>query len=509
MIIFTKLQVVLLLLLHFIAFMGFKDTLNQKLYSIPETSYRTLYTIQWDETRRDILKVDFTTSLEDGRLFMAEGAEHIPHGWAHFIHNLKVETQNGKNLRVTRAEDGSWNVQAKKDEIVHVSYDFHLDHENYEWSGGLDGVAYSTDWGNFYTGRTVFVLNGTGENKIEVKFKISPEWKVTHPWLNKDDLHDTFLAQNQTDLIQSMFFIGKHKEIKFQKEGFELIFALGGEHVVADKDKYHEMAMGVLEYYTQLMGGLPKINHDGGQSRSIVIINEADSTDGEVIGNNISILVRYNEDPMAQMLAKFIFAHEFFHLWNGKTIVPSDERTEWFKEGFTNYYTLKALNQCGFLDDRNFLGTLNSLFYKRYSSDDGLGTIAMVEGEQKHDHWGLIYAGGLFISIAQDMIIRINTGNQFNLDDLMKEMYLKYSSTAATYNLEDLEKELSRLSKTDQRTFFNKYVMGFERIPIEKYLSQGPFKADIREGSLNIKPKEELSQLESEMLDGFFGKIKN
>ena len=66
---------------------------------------------------------------------------------------------------------------------------------------------------------------------------------------------------------------------------------------------------------------------------------------------------------MSTMISRFIFAHEFFHLWNGKSMVPDDQETEWFKEGFTNYYTLKALYHVGLLNDTAYFSVLNNLFY--------------------------------------------------------------------------------------------------------------------------------------------------
>ncbi|GAB4518928.1 MAG: hypothetical protein Tsb004_29740 [Allomuricauda sp.] len=489
--------------------LGIQGTFEEQAQNAFGVTNKTSYTLRWDEMTPKVLQVDFITTLEDNMLYMVPGADHIPGRWSHFVHDLNVETMDGQRVTASKNENGSWKLDAKKGDRVHVFYDFHLDHEDYQWNGGLDGVAYTRDWGNFYAGRTLFVVNGNGPEEIEVNFDITKGYTVTNPWQIVDEVEKIFIAQNQADLVQSMFFIGKHDEFRFTDERFELIFALGGNKVIADRENYQKMARGVLEYYTKLMGGLPKIGVDGKQSRSVVIINESDGTDGEVIGNNISIQVQYNDDPMSQMLAKFIFAHEFFHLWNGKSFLPADDRTEWFKEGFSNYYTLKALTQCGFLDEGSFLGILNSLFYQRYSSDDGLGKIAMVQGEEKHGHWGLIYAGGLFTSLSQDMMIRNNTDNKNNLDDLMRGMYKKYAGTSKTYDLEELKSELSRLSQVDQKSFFDQYITGYERIPVETYLSQGPFQAEVKDGSLLIQPKSDLTQLEEEILEGFYGRIKN
>ena len=145
---------------------------------------------------------------------------------------------------------------------------------------------------------------------------------------------------------------------------------------------------------------------------------------------------------MSKLISRFIFAHEFFHLWNGKSFRPyANDEAEWFKEGFTNYYTLKALHHVGFLTDESFLEVVNNLFYQRYKNDDGVGKISMTNGEEKHDHWGLIYGGGMFVGIAQDMIIRKATNNQKSLDYLMRDLFKKYGDSKKEY---DLRKRFSK-----------------------------------------------------------------
>ncbi|MGI9547181.1 MAG: hypothetical protein ACR2MM_08095, partial [Flavobacteriaceae bacterium] len=303
----------------------------------------------------------------------------------------------------------------------------------------------------------------------------------------------------------SMIFAGTHEEISFRREEFELVFALGGEEVLSEKESYKEMASGVLDYYIQLMGGIPNPPPDDPLTKAVVIINSGTVTDGEVIGSNISMLVEKDGDPMSKMISKFVFAHEFFHLWNGKSFRPVDESMEWFKEGFSNYYTLKALHKVGFIDENAFLDVLNNLFFQRYHTDEGVGVLSMTRGKEKHDHWGLIYGGGLFVAMAQDMIIRKATANKKSIDHLMKALFQKYGGTPNTYDLDELAEAFSDLSGLDQTEFMNTYVKGTTRIPIDKYLSMAGLLASIEEGQLKISKKESGSALEKNMTKGLFG----
>ena len=217
------------------------------------------------------------------------------------------------------------------------------------------------------------------------------------------------------------------------------------------------------------MGDVPRLQSQDAAGTPVVIINQADVTDGEAIGNNISILVEPDGDAMSERIVRLIFAHEFFHLWNGKSFMPSGEDGEWFKEGFTNYYALKALHHIGYLSDESYLDLLAGLFYRRYSSDDAAGRLSMTDGQLKHEHWGLVYAGGLLVAISQDLQIRSVTGNAKSIDDLMRYMFDEHSGNA--YDLADIENALGSLNNTSQEVFFDQYIRGVKKIPVSKFLA--------------------------------------
>ncbi|WP_422083583.1 hypothetical protein [Ulvibacterium sp.] len=480
--------------------------------SNPETMViqrQTQYSIQIDKEDYKIARVKISLFLEDDILYMAPGANQLPKRWATFVHNLKVRDENGGEVPIKELEDAQWKVNHEIGKKVTVTYEVVLNHEEHQWSGGLDGVAYATDWGVFYTGRALLLFNGANAEKVNVVFDVPNDWQVTTPWEVVSHAKNSFLAMNHSDLSQSMIFAGTHKEMSFKREDFELVFALGGDQVLSKKDDYASLAQGVMDYYIRLMGGLPKPPPDNPFQKAIVVINNSDTTDGEVIGNNISILIEKDGGQMSQMLSTFIFAHEFFHLWNGKSFLPAADDTEWFKEGFTNYYTLKALHHVGFLDDNAFFGTLNNLFFQRYQNDDGLGKLSMTQGEEKHAHWGLIYGGGLFIGISQDMLIRKNSGNRKSVDDLLRTLYTEFGGTSNTYTIRDIQKILSDLNGTDQTPFFDDYIFGTERIPIDAYLKMAGLDAKIQEGNLIIAKKEGLGPKEESMVAGMLGSLKN
>ena len=472
-----------------------------------DDSDKIAYEITIDQNNHKLATVSMSFTPQNNVLFMASGANQLPKRWATFVHNLRAVDTNGKEISIEELSDAKWKLQSLPNHKITVSYDLKLDHEDYKWSGGIDGAAYATDWGVFYTGRSLLILNGDEWKNITVDFILPLDWHVTTPWNLIKGTKNSYAVNNHTALMQSMIFAGTQEEFSIKRDDFELVFALGGDEVIAQKEKFKNLAEGVMDYYIELMGGIPNPPRDNKFKKSIVIINTSTLTDGEVIGNNISMVIDKNGGQMSTMISRFLFAHEFFHLWNGKSFWPSNDETEWFKEGFTNYYTLKALHHIGFLDESSYLDILNSLFYQRYNADSGIGEMSMTNGAEKHDHWGLIYGGGLFVAISQDMIIRKASNNKKSVDDLMKGLFQKYGGTNEGYSLDELRASLSKLSGRDQTEFFDTYINGTKSIPIDTYLSMASLEAKIEDGALKIDKKKSANLLQEDLTKGLLGII--
>ena len=244
-----------------------------------------------------------------------------------------------------------------------------------------------------------------------------------------------------------------------ERGGFELVFALGGPSVVARAEEFKRSAGSVFDYYIEMMGGPPRPAPGEPSSRVLVVINEGDVTDGEVIGSHINMLLEPEPGPFGLTFSRFGFSHELFHLWNGKSI-RSNGPEDWFTEGFTNYYTLKAMHQEGTLDEAGYFGVLDAFFFSRYVGDEGYGTLSMRDAvPEKHSHWGLIYAGGLFTAMCQDVEIRRSTGNARSIDDVMREMYVRYAGAPEEFGVDDVQALIGEISEHDPAPFFERHVV--------------------------------------------------
>jgi len=467
------------------------------------------YQVTFETTHPDRIKVKAILTLEDSLLYMSPFGP-MPERWSEFIQNIKAKDGDGGAITVSRQEEGKGWVL--KDFVVgqtlYLEYDMVLEHEALDWPGGIDGVAYKREWGIMTTGRSLFIMNGKLKRKIRVSFNKPDSWKVSVPWQPIGGTDKSYIVPDLTALQESFLFAGSHEEEIIRRDGFTLKFVLGGEKVKGEASRFVNVASGVMDYYISLMGGIPKGGMGKELEQCLVIISQSEHVDGEVIGNHLSMFMNPDGNPMDQMIGWFMFAHEFFHLWNGKTLRFADTSTDWFKEGISNYYTIKALKQTGFIKEDVVLGMLNNLFYQRYIHDPGYGSLSpsrAASGFDKDNHWGLVYGGGLFAGIAIDLEIRHRTENADSLDDLMRELYAQYGDTEKLIVQDDILKRANHLGTTDFTGFMQEHILGPLPISLQPYLKYAGVLVETSGDQLKLTHIVEKSHLQNAIWEGFLG----
>jgi predicted metalloprotease with PDZ domain len=466
------------------------------------------YHVHFTEATPAVVRVTADLTLADSLLYMSPSGP-APERWPQYVQNLTVTNPHGRALTVEPRDSTAWILPAgQPGQTVRLQYEVVLRHEERSWPGGIDGVAFQRDWGVMTSGRALFVLNGDQRTDLRVGVSQPAGWQVATPWAPVAPSSATYRVPNQLQLQESLLFAGTHREITIERDSFSLVFVLGGTDILAQEARYTAIATQVLDYYIDLMGGLPRPRPGDELARALVLINQSEQVDGEVIGNHLSMFI----DPHAQgpdaLIGWFMFAHEFFHLWNGKTLRFAGTESDWFKEGITNYYTLKALNQIGFIDAATSEMILDQLFYQRYRNDPGFGTLspsAAATPARKDRHWGLVYGGGLFAGIGLDLAIRHNTENANSLDDGMRYLYRHFGGTDRTITNQELLTQLNRLGQTDFSDFLDRCIYGTEAVPLDEFLPYAGVSVDTSTGHLLLEHDPEKTARERALWSGLLG----
>jgi predicted metalloprotease with PDZ domain len=186
-----------------------------------------------------------------------------------------------------------------------------------------------------------------------------------------------------------------------------------------------------------------------------------------------------------------ITSHEFWHIWNVKTIRPAalypyDYSREqytglhWFTEGVTDYYTNLTLVRAGILTLQQYLDelskTLNLLHTlpqsKRVSPVEGSWDSWLDPSAYKDPNQRLsFYMTGSRIGFFLDLEIRRLTDGKFSLDDVFRYLFREYAQRNKGYPENGIELAIRDLTGQDLSGFFDAYIYGVQPIPYDRFLA--------------------------------------
>jgi predicted metalloprotease with PDZ domain len=173
------------------------------------------------------------------------------------------------------------------------------------------------------------------------------------------------------------------------------------------------------------------------EGRSVLMLTSlpgvfgAEHWGAETRGSNIVLLLGKNSSRGA-LLARIgiVLTHELFHLWVPNAL-PLDGNYDWFFEGFTLYQALRSAVRLGFVDFQEYLNTMARV-YDSYLATPDRDQFSLIEASQRR--WtsssSLVYDKGMLVAFVGDLILRSASENRRSLDDVYREMFLRFPRAA-------------------------------------------------------------------------------
>lgn len=167
-------------------------------------------------------------------------------------------------------------------------------------------------------------------------------------------------------------------------------------------------------------------------------------------------------------------SHEHFHTWNGMMMKALPyPNTIWFSEGFTDYYAAKLNLSSGIIDEAYFIGKINAYIYRYLTSPVKNYTNQQVIAEYRLDDkvWDIDYYRGALLAAIWDHEIKRSTGNQKNLDDFMRMLFLEAKESNGEISQENILQIASNF--LDQETILDlqRYVLDGLEMPVREKLA--------------------------------------
>ncbi|HEY5839450.1 MAG TPA: hypothetical protein VIT19_10485, partial [Pyrinomonadaceae bacterium] len=162
--------------------------------------------------------------------------------------------------------------------------------------------------------------------------------------------------------------------------------------------------------------------------------------------------------------------------WNGHAIRGVDYATsQWFSEGFTEYFANLALVQERLISKDLFIRKIENhlglyLYFKEAPAFDG---VTLKEAGSRKGRYRLgVYNGGWAVAFCLDVLIRSETNNRKSLVNFMRLMHERFGLTGKPYRYEDLVALASETAGRNLEDFFERYVEGKESLPVQDYLKR-------------------------------------
>ncbi len=284
-------------------------------------------------------------------------------------------------------------------------------------------------------------VEGEKESPIEVTYLLPSNWKHISTGLKRLN-QNTFVASNADVLYDSPVLLGNHYVKHFKHEGHDYEFALETPDGV-EETSFEEDFKKMVSATTQLMKDIPYDNycliHLGkGQGGLEHHNSQACYTDGTF---------RFKDGNAYKEYMGFT-THEYFHLYNVKSIRPIElgpfdyDREVftpllWVSEGFTVYYETRLMLAAGIIDSDYLLNDL-SQYIKTIESREGHRHMSL--RQSSYDIWLNFfnkaangrdvrisyYDKGPILGLLFDIEIRHMTNGKKSLDDLMRLLYNRY-----------------------------------------------------------------------------------
>ena len=187
-------------------------------------------------------------------------------------------------------------------------------------------------------------------------------------------------------------------------------------------------------------------------------------------------------------------SHEYFHTWNVKRIRPAAYRpydlqqevyTEllWAFEGITSYYDDLALLRAGLIDAASYLELLAQTMTR---VQRGIGRNRQSVAESSYNAWTKFYqqdenaanaivsyyAKGSLIAACIDLKMRLSSGGEKSLDDIMRRLWQDYLENEQGIATDRIQQLAAELCGPELGSFIDELVHGRDDPPLPQLLAQ-------------------------------------
>jgi predicted metalloprotease with PDZ domain len=407
-----------------------------------DATVKMAYTVSMEQPSSHYYRVEFsyegiTGESVDLKMPVWTPGYYMVLDLAKYVVDFTVTDVSGKPLVWEKTAKNTWHVNTTGVKSMKAAY--------YVFANRASvAEPYLADNRGFISPTGVFMhVAGKLNYPVTVTVKPYSGWKQVSTGLDPvPGLPNTFTAADFDRLYDCPILVGNQEIVTFEYKGLPHTIAIE-KPGACDRQKLAADLKRIVEAATNIIGDIPYKHYT-------YIIMEKGGGGLEHL-NSMAVFAdvsNYQGSEKDRGLLGF-FAHEYFHLYNIKSIRPVvlgpfDYDREcvtnmlWFSEGGTVYYEELILNRAGFLDKAGFLANAGKNIG---SHENGTGHLFQSAALSSRDTWMLFfnrsengqavtinyYNKGATLCLLLDLKIRNASKNVNSLDDVMRTLYTVYN----------------------------------------------------------------------------------
>jgi predicted metalloprotease with PDZ domain len=460
-------------------------------YTMAEPTYT--YTLRWKNLPSFTYGVQLGykpaagVSFTDFKVPAWRPGRYLIQDYAAAISHFEAKNRQGQPLPWTKIDKDTWRVQHAAGQAVDVSYRV--------YANTVDAGSSYVDGNMAYFNGSNFFMYAAGREAEPTQLTLPDlpaDWRVATglaPTANRQ----VFVTKSYHDLIDCPTICSPTlKTFQTTVEGLKVYVHFQGNYQAAPGAEKELLAnfSKFISAQKAVFGDFPTPDYH------FIFLLTARPMRHAVEHINSAMFVM--PEGVARSAEAFrglygISSHEFWHLWNVKTIRPAAmwpydyskqayTRLHWFTEGVTDYYAYLMLARSGVQTTEQFLDFLastigdveNSYAATVVSAEDmSFDTWLGTSRYGNPNHQISFYTAGCKIGLLLDAVLRTRSKGKTSLDAVFRYLYENYYKKGLGVPEDGVQKAAETLLGASLNDFFTTYVAG--KAPFDNAAILGPF----------------------------------
>jgi len=415
-----------------------------------------------------------------------------------YISDFQAFDTQGKSLSVVKKNVNQYQIKNAV-KLTRITYQVDDTWDSPE----IDGEYVFEPAGTSFQKDSLFALNTHGflgyfkgfeKNKIELEIN-KPTFMVGTSSLKSDikssPTQDIFKANSYYEMVDSPFMYAKPDTTILKVGNAEIIISLFSPNKKIIAEEIAEKIKPLLEAQKNYLGGTLPI-----QRYAFLIILSDNLKNGsygalEHAKSSFYYLPEGDISSLAQTILD-VCAHEFFHIVTPLNIhseeignfdfnQPKMSKHLWLYEGLTEYAAHHMQLKYGLVTLPQFMQTIQEKWETmQIQFDDKISFTEMSKKvlDTYKDQYSNVYQKGALLGFGLDLLLRKESNGAYGTQQMMQDLAKIYGPNKSFKDDELFDKLISITQFPSLKEYFNLYVAGNKKIPLNDWLNSIGYEID-------------------------------